>query len=596
MSPVFQVPFNSKNKYMITIHDLPGNQGSKNHKSAKMLMYMKGAAESMIGRCNSVLTEDGEVEPMTPKARKRLLATQVEMCQKGERVLGMIRKTVKHSKECPIRDKEFNTDDYTLPIEDGFTFIGLIALMDPPRVEVPGVIEKCHQAGIKVAMVTGDHPDTAVTIARMIGIVKGASIAKMADFVADGLPAPDPESTHSEMTRTTVEFFRDDEEARAQPRAVVVTGPELLTFYDLKWDWVLSHRDIVFARTSPENKLEIVKQMQARGYSVAVTGDGVNDSPALKQADVGVAMGGGSEVAKEAGAIILTDNNFKSLLHGVESGRLVFANLKKVFRYLMPAGTFAEVLPVLANVFLGLPQPLSTFLMIYICVITDVAPCMSLVFEKSESDVMNQPPRSKKEHLLDGMIYLQAYAFSGVIEALCAFTMFFYYMSHYAHIPMSKLWLAFEKYNLTPTAITTYPNPKGGFYTGKELANFLNTGQTVYFAALIIVQFGNLIGSKSQRIAIWKANPLIGSTRNLFLLFSIPISLGFALLVVYIPGLNNVFLTAPIPWEFWFLPLYFSFALFILQELRKFLWRNLPWSAISRALPCFKSASCLRAS
>ena len=572
---ITQIPFNSKNKYMVTVHDV----GEKD----PMLMYMKGAAEAMIDRCNSYLDEDGAQVAMTPKFRKRLIKMQVEMCRKGERVLGMIRKTVEHTEECPIRDKNFNTDDYALPIEDGFCFLGLVAIMDPPREEVPHVIERCHQAGIKVAMVTGDHPDTAVTIAKMIGIIRGDNVSSMKDFVADSLPEVNPSATHNELTRPTVEFFRDDEEALALPRGVVVTGPEIAKFNKQKWEWVLAHRDIVFARTSPENKLEIVKQMQERGYSVAVTGDGVNDSPALKQADVGVAMGGGSDVAKEAGAIILTDNNFKSLLVGVESGRLVYANLKKVFRYLMPAGTFAEVLPVLANLFLGLPLPLSTFLMIFICVITDVAPCLSLVFEKSESDVMQQKPRSPKENLLDGWIYLQSYAFVGAIEALTAFSMYFYFFSHYAGISMGQLWLAYEKYNTTPKTVSTYRNPQGGFYTGDELQIFLNKAQCCYFAALIIVQFGNLIGSKSQRIAIWHASPIAGRTQNWFLVASIPISLICALIVVYIPGLNNVFLTAPIPWEFWLIPLYSAFGLFVLHEVRKLLYRNIPWGSVQRA-------------
>lgn len=575
---ITQIPFNSKNKYMVTVHDLG--------EETPMLMYMKGAAEAMIGRCNTYLNENGEEKPITPKYRKQLLKMQVSLCRKGERVLGLIGKFVQHTEECPIRDKNFNTDDYELPIADNFVFLGLVAIMDPPREEVPEVIEKCHQAGIKVAMVTGDHPDTAVTIAKMIGIVKGERVSYMADFQPHILPDVRPSVTHFELNRPTIEFFRDDEEARELPRAVVVSGPELLSFDADQWEWVLGHRDIVFARTSPDNKLEIVKQMQARGYSVAVTGDGVNDSPALKQADVGVAMGGGSDVAKEAGAIVLTDNNFKSLLVGVENGRLVFANLKKVFRYLLPAGTFAEVLPVLFNLFLGLPLPLSTFLMIYICVITDVAPCLSLVFEKSESDVMQQKPRGANEHLLDGMIYLQAYGFSGIIEALCAFTMYFYYFGHYAGIPMRRLWLAYEKYDLTPKAVSTFANPRGGFYTGAQLAHHLYTAQCCYFAGLIIIQFGNLIGSKNQRVAIWRASPIAPGTTNAFLVASIPISLVCALLVVYIPGLNRVFLTAPIPWEFWLLPLYFAFLLFAAHEVRKLIYRHVSFKSLKRCFKC----------
>jgi len=571
MPVVTEIPFNSKNKYAVTVHRIKKN---------KHIMYMKGAAENMIARCSTYLTSTGEEEELTPKRKKAMMGVQVTMCRKGERVLALIHKPIEPTPECPFLNADFNTDDYPLPLESGFVFVGLMALMDPPRPEVPAVIEKCHEAGIKVAMVTGDHPDTAETIAKMVGIVKKDQVSRMSDFVANSLPAVDPGLTHSELNRTTMDFFRDEELARARPRAVVVTGPEIATFTPEHWDWVLAHRDLVFARTSPENKLEIVKNMQERGYSVAVTGDGVNDSPALRAADVGVAMGGGSEVAKEAAPVILTDNNFKSLLSGVESGRIVFSNLKKVIRYLMPAGSFSEIWPVVFNVFFGLPQPLSTFLMLYICVITDVAPCISLVFQKGESNMMKRKPRSKKTHLLDGWIYAQSYGHTGMIESLGAFILFFYYMAHFAGISMHKLWFAYEKYNVTPTAITTYPNPKGGFYTGKELDTHLKVGQTIFFVTLVIAQFGNLLGSKEQRSSVFSSSMLFGPQKNLFLLFSIPISLACALLVVYIPGINNLFGTRPIPWEFWLLPLYVAAVIFITHEIRKLLWRSIKWRSL----------------
>lgn len=321
-----------------------------------------------------------------------------------------------------------------------------------------------------------------------------------------------------EFNRSSLEFYRDQdiESGSVGPRSIVITGAEVSELGPIQWDWVLSHRDLVFARTSPDNKLEIVKQMQLKGYSVAVTGDGVNDSPALKQADVGVAMGGGSDVAKEAGSIILTDNNFKSLLVGIENGRLVYSNLKQVFLYLLPAGTFSEILPVLFHIFLGLPQALSTFLMIYICVFTDVIPSLSLVFEKPEGSLMKQPPRKKTSHLLNGWVYLQAYAFTGIIESFTAFLMFFYYMTQKAKIPMNQLWLAFEKYNLTPGVITSYLNPSGGFYTSDDLRQILFTAQTAYFVALILVQFGNLLGIKNRRGTILRNNPFKGRGKNLY--------------------------------------------------------------------------------
>lgn len=573
---VAEVPFNSKNKYAVTIHKL---------KKKKYILYMKGAAEAMIARCDTYLTSSGELEELTPKRAKSILDHQIEMCRKGERVLAMVRRDISPSDECPFLSPEFNTDDYPLPIESGLTFIGLTALMDPPRVEVPAVIARCHEAGIKVAMVTGDHPDTAETIAKMIGIIRGDRVSRLSDFEPNQLPVNSPSQTHAELNRPTMEFFRDEEMARALPRAVVITGPEIAQFTDEHWDWVLGHRDLVFARTSPENKLEIVTKMQERKYSVAVTGDGVNDSPALRQADVGVAMGAGSEVAKEAAPVILTDNNFKSLLTGVESGRIVFSNLKKVIRYLLPAGSFSEIWPVVLNVFLGLPQPLPTFLMLYICVITDVAPCISLVFQKGEKDMMKRPPRQRNAHLLDGWIYLQSYAFVGFFESLSAFILFFYYMQHYAGIPQQKLWLAFEKYTVDHNVtVTTYANPKGGFYSGKELDEFLKYGQTLFFVCLVIAQFGNLLGMKEQRSSMFSANPLSGPARNLFLVASIFISTILALLIVYIPGINNLFGTRPVQWEFWFLPIYSAAIIFVCHELRKLFWRNVKWSSVRRWL------------
>lgn len=580
---VVDVPFNSKNKYAVSIHKL---------KKKKYVMYMKGAAETLVARCNSFITADGDLDELTPKRQKNLLQIQGEMCRKGERVLALIRKDIKPTEDCPFLSAEFNTDDYPLPLDEGFTFVGLAALMDPPRVEVPAVIEKCHEAGIKVAMVTGDHPDTAETIARMIGIVRGDRVSHMSDFVPGELPVSDPENTHEELNRSTMEFFRDEEKALVLPRAVVITGPELAQFTDEHWDWVLGHRDLVFARTTPENKLEMVKNMQKRKYSVAVTGDGVNDSPALRQADVGVAMGAGSEVAKEAAPVILTDNNFKSLLTGVESGRVVFANLKKVIRYLFPAGSFSEIWPVVFCVFLGLPQPLSTFLMLYICVITDVAPCISLVFQKGERDLMKRRPRPRQAHLLDPWIYLQSYGMVGFLESLCAFILFFYYFNHYAGIPMSKLWFAYEKYNTNHGVTTTYRNPRGGFYTGKELDDHLKYGQSLFFVTLVITQFGNLLGMKEQRSSLFSASPLMGRSRNLFLVGSIFISLILALLIIYIPGINSLFGTRPIKWEFWLLPLYGAFLIFFCHEIRKLLWRNIHWSTVRRCLRKYFCCCC----
>jgi len=277
------------------------NKSSKSKEETKFkkegLLLMKGAAEQMIGRCTYIVTDKG-LSKFTDKQKKEALALQEEMCNNGtllahpfprctenslfpilgERVLGFIMKTINHTKQYPIYDPNFNTDDYTLPIEDGFTFVGLMALLDPPRPEVAGVIQKCHKAGIKVSMVTGDHPGTAVTIgtinggrglcgvvyieflthsrvASMIGIVKDKSKCEsMADYVAGSRKMINPAHTYAELNRVSIEQPQDIEMGKSNKKAVVVVGKDLAIFTDDHWDWVLSHRDIVFVRLLSTNQ------------------------------------------------------------------------------------------------------------------------------------------------------------------------------------------------------------------------------------------------------------------------------------------------------------------------------------------------------
>ncbi|KAJ1965983.1 hypothetical protein GGI12_000414 [Dipsacomyces acuminosporus] len=284
-------------------------------------------------------------------------------------------------------------------------------------------------------------------------------------------------------------------------------------------------------------------------------------------------MGAGSEVAKEAADMVLLDNNFSSILVAIENGRLVFENLKKVLVYLMPAGSFSEFVPMFLNMVLGIPLPLSVILMIVICMLTDVWASTSLMYEAPESDIMCRAPRNpKKDHLVNLKFFLHAYCFIGVFEALFAHIIFFIYMGWYGGFSPSQLFLAFDKWTL------------GGF-GGKDqdtLNSLLSTGECVYFLSLVIMQWGNMFGTRTRRLSVFQQNPLWGPTRNLRLLISIPFTLGIVFIFCYIPKFQNIFGTAQIPVAFFFIPIPFAFVILFIDEIRKVVVRARPTGFLAK--------------
>ena len=231
-----------------------------------------------------------------------------------------------------------------------------VGIIDPPRPEIASVVKTCRGAGMRLFMVTGDHALTAVAIARQVGIVSsGSTVDSIADVLRKAKDVRDG-SPLREIAITATD---------AKPEALTLTGADFASLTPDSWDVITQYQEVVFARTTPEQKLQVVKAFQERKNVVAVTGDGVNDAPALKNADIGVAMGTGSDVATEAGAMVLLDSNFSSIVVALREGRTVFDNLKKVCLYLLPAGSFSELTPVLVNLLLGVPAPLSGFFMMY---------------------------------------------------------------------------------------------------------------------------------------------------------------------------------------------------------------------------------------
>jgi sodium/potassium-transporting ATPase subunit alpha len=349
-----------------------------------------------------------------------------------------------------------------------------------------------------------------------------------------------------------------------QNTSLLLNGSDLCYLNDAEWRIITKYDEVVFARTTPEQKLLIVKKFQRDGYVVGVTGDGVNDAPALKNADIGIAMGSGSEVAMEASQLVLLDNNFSSILIAIRNGRLVFGNLRKVILYLLPGGCVAELVPVLLSIFLGVPQSLSSFQMLIISLFTDVAPSLSLMMERAEVDLLKQPPRSKKSHLVDWKFIIHAYLFLGIMISFFSQCMFYIFLFVYHNILPSDLFLSFGYW------------PDG--YKGldqEKLNEIIYQGQTVTYVSLILLQiFGNLLSTRTHVRSFFQSIPFFNPFKNCWLLAAQATSISILFLTIYVPFFNEIFKTRQIPFEFFMIPFLFCILVFTLDELRKLMVRK----------------------
>ena len=401
--------------------------------------------------------------------------------------------------------------------------------------------------------VTGDFSLTALAIARQCGIVTVNGEVHDVKYLKRS-----PHNSNAEGEK----HKPSDKRPTVNDSAVVISGPELITLNEHQWDQLCQYREIVFARTTPEQKLRIVKEFRARDEIVGMTGDGVNDAPSLKAADIGIALGSGSDIAIEAADMVLLES-FSAIVEAVRYGRVVFDNLKKTIAYLLPAGSFSEFWPVFTNVLFGLPQVLSSFLMIIICCFTDCAAATVLAYEKPESDVMNRPPRNpKKERLVNFQLMLQSYGFIGVIETVCSFAMAYWYLQR-NHISFSILWFGF---GTTPTGVSPAQ------YTART-----NEASSVYFVNLVVMQWFNLMAVRTRRLSLFSHPPAFNKqTQNLLLFPAILFALCMAFFWLYIPALQDKLNTTNVPLEHFFLPMAFGLVVLMLDEGRKACVRRWP--------------------
>lgn len=402
---VCEVPFNSTNKYHLTINKV--NQSENDFEGANYVLCMKGAPERILDRCTSIMI-NGKKLQMSEDYVKAFNKAYMELGGLGERVIGFCYLPLPAS-QFPL-GFQFDNESVNFPVEN-LTFLGLMSMIDPPRAAVPDAVAKCRSAGIKVIMVTGDHPITAKAIAKSVGIISEgtATVEDIAERLSIPVEKVDPR----------------------EAKAIVVHGSDLKEYTQEQLDDVLrDHTEIVFARTSPQQKLIIVEGCQRMGAIVAVTGDGVNDSPALKKADIGIAMGiAGSDVSKQAADMILLDDNFASIVTGVEEGRLIFDNLKKSIAYTLTSN-IPEISPFLFFILFGIPLPLGTVTILCIDLGTDMVPAISLAYEKAESDIMRRKPRdASTDKLVNQRLISMSYGQIGMIQASAGFFAYFVIMA-----------------------------------------------------------------------------------------------------------------------------------------------------------------------
>jgi Ca2+-transporting ATPase len=485
-----EIPFESRRKRMSTIHNLAGGWKSFGPTRREMA-YVKGAPQETLDLSSSSLNS-GKKEPLTKEIREKIMAVNDQFARDGLRVLAIAQR------ELPAQIEDYSAEI----IEKDLTFLGLIAMMDPPRPEVSKAVEECHTAGIRVVMITGDYGLTAESIARRIGIMKSKDARVVSGFELESM-----------------------------------TEEDLIKVLD---------EEVIFARVAPEHKLRVVSALQAKGNVVAVTGDGVNDAPALKKADIGVAMGiTGTDVAKEAASMILTDDNFASIVNAVEEGRAVYSNIRKFCSYIFTSNT-PEAIPFIFFVLSGgrIPLGLTVMQILAIDLGTDMVPALGLGVEPPEPGLMLRPPRSLKSHVIDRSMLIRAYGYLGIPQGLITMIAFFYmfwtngYWGQFIDLPST-----------------------GSLYVAAT---------SLALASVVFTQIGNVFGQRTEKTSIFK----IPFFNNRLIWIGILSELVLVFLIVYTPFLNAFIGTGPFPASYWLFLVPFIPALTIIDEVAKYFKRR----------------------
>ena len=479
---VQEIPFDSARKRMVTFHEVrePRDEDlspfTEEQKRVNVAI-LKGAPDLILGLCTQYQGMDDNPRPLTPEFREKILAANDNMTNGALRVLGMAYRVVKDIPEDLAPEK----------VEHDLIFAGLIGMIDPPRTEVRPALEKATHAGIRTVMITGDYPNTASAIAQAIGLKKPE------DGVLTGADL-------NEMS---------SEELQKQVKTTAV-----------------------FARVSPEHKVRIVEALRANKQVVAMTGDGVNDAPAIKLADIGIAMGiTGTDVAKETADMVLTDDNYASIVSAVEQGRVIYSNIRKFVYYLLSCN-LSEIATISIATLMGLPHPLEAIQLLWLNLATDGAPALALGVEKGDPDTMDVPPRPAGEPIINRPLR------TGIITQTISLTT----------VTLAAFWLGLHY----------FPN------FGDE-ETIVKLARTMAFVALAGSELPLAFIVRSERYSLLKIGPFSNRMMN----YAVLSSIFLLLIVIYVPFLAGIFDTVPLAWEQWRVLLPMIFVPAIIAEIVK---------------------------
>jgi potassium/sodium efflux P-type ATPase len=491
---IHEIPFDARRKRMTTIH----------REVNREIAFVKGAPREVLQLCTEILM-DGKVVPLTNQLRAEIMSANDGYARGALRVLALARR------ELPPRSGAYTAES----VEQKLTFLGLMAMMDPPRPQVEKAVQTCREANIRIVMITGDYGLTAESLARRVGLL------------------------------TTKD-------------SIILTGAELDELSDVALQELLD-KEVLFARMAPEHKMRLVSAFQQRGEVVAVTGDGVNDAPALRKADVGIAMGIiGTDVAKEAADIILTKDDFGAITAAIEEGRGIYDNIRKFITYIF-SSNIPEIMPFIVKANLPLiPLALSVRQILAIDLGTDMFPALALGMEKPEPDVMKRPPRPRNQPLLDGSLLSRAF-WLGMIESILCFTGFLSIFIFSGHA--DKIGFGF----LTPVRDLI------DFRLSLTFQQAMFLAATVYHAGVVTSQVGNALACRSDHMR----SSNLGWLSNKYLWVGILIEIVGIVSIIYIPFLAKIFRHTPLPIWMWLGLGLNALVLYSIEWIRKAIGRGL---------------------